>query len=139
MRHLIGLFEYTDREDIYVQPPPEVYQHRPRVIWKLHRALYGLRTSPKIWQEHLHSTLRGLHIQELKADRCVWVKPNLMVLAYVDDLLFAGTSREIFIVSGATSTIIQLETFYSSHHTTTTSLLGNAHLSASNWRHHSQS
>ena len=44
-------------EDIYVQPPPEVYQHRPRVIWKLHRALYGLRTYPKMWQEHLHSTL----------------------------------------------------------------------------------
>ena len=35
-------------EDIYVQPPPEVHQHRPRVIWKLHRALYGLRTSPKM-------------------------------------------------------------------------------------------
>ena len=80
-------------EDIYVQPPPEVYQHRPRVIWKLHRALYGLRTSPKMWQEYLHSTLRGLHLQ-LKAEGCVWVKPNLMVLAYVDDLVIAGTSRE---------------------------------------------
>ena len=80
--------------DIYVQPPPEVYQHQPRVIWKLRRALYGLRTSPKMWQEHLHATLRGLQLQQLKSDRCVWVKPNLMVLAYVDDLLIAGTSRE---------------------------------------------
>ena len=35
-------------EDIYVQPPPEVYQHRPQVIWKLHHAVYGLRTSPKM-------------------------------------------------------------------------------------------
>ena len=58
-------------EDIYVQPPPEVYQHRPRVIWKLHCALYGLRTSPKMWQEQLQSTLRGLRLQQLKADRCV--------------------------------------------------------------------
>ena len=81
-------------EDIYVQPPPEVYQHRPRVIWKLHRALYGLRTSPKMWQEHLHSILRGLQLQQLKSDRCVWVKANIMVLAYVDDLLIEGTSRE---------------------------------------------
>ena len=75
-------------------PPPEVYQHRPQVIWKLHRALYGLRATPKMWQEHLHSTLRGLNLQQLKADRCVWVNPNLMVLAYVDNLLIAGTSRE---------------------------------------------
>ena len=81
-------------EDIHVQPPPEIYEHRPRVIWNLHRALYGLRTSTKMWQEHLHSTLRGLHLQQLKADRCVWVKANIMVLAYVDDLLIAGTSRE---------------------------------------------
>ena len=128
MRHLIGLLNTPIEEDIYVQPPPEVYQHRPRVIWKLHRALYGLRTSPKMWQEHLHSTLRGLQLQQLKADRCVWVKPNLMVLAYVDDLLMAGTSRGDIIVSGATSTIIQLETLYSSYNTTTTSLSGKAHL-----------
>ena len=47
-----------------------------------------------MWQEHLHSTLRGLQLQQLKADRCVSVKPNLMVLAYVDDLLISGTSRE---------------------------------------------
>ena len=66
----------------------------PRVIWKLHRALYGLRTSPKMWQQHLHSTVRGLHLQRVKADRCVWAKANIMVLAYVDDLLIAGTSRE---------------------------------------------
>ena len=79
---------------LHVQPPPEVYQHRPRVIWKSHRALYGLHASPKMWQEHLHATPRGLQLQQLKADRCVWVKSNLMVLAYVDDLLIAGASRE---------------------------------------------
>ena len=74
-------------EDIYVLPPPEVYQRRPRVIWKLHRAFFCR-------QEHPHSTLRGLRLQQLKSDRCVWVKPNTIVLAYVDDLLLAGTSRE---------------------------------------------
>ena len=47
-----------------------------------------------MWQEHLHSTLRGLHLQQLKSDRCMWVKANIMVLASVDDLLVAGTSRE---------------------------------------------
>ena len=81
-------------EDIYVQPPPEVYQHRPRVIWKLHRALYGLRTSPKMWQEHLSATLRDTQLRQLKSDRCVWVKKNIIVLACVDDLLIAGTSRD---------------------------------------------
>ena len=37
------------------------------------------------------------------------------------------------IVSGATSTIIQLETLYSPYDTTTTSLSGKAHLKTSEW------
>ena len=90
MRHLIGLLEYADRRGHLCPTSTKVYQHQPRVIWKLRRALYGLRASPKMWQEHLHSTLRGLQLQLLKSDRCVWVKPN----PYVDDLLIAGTSRE---------------------------------------------
>ena len=111
-------------ETSHVQPPPEVYQHRPRVIWKLHRALYGLRTSPKMWQEHLHSTLRGLHLQQLKADRCVcgWSQHNGFGLRR-----WFAHRRNIkgdIIVSGATSTIFQLETLNSPYHTTTTSLLG---------------
>ena len=43
------------------------------------------------------------------------------------------------IVSGATSTIIQLATLYSPYHTTTTALSGKTHLQTSAWRHHSQS
>ena len=57
------------------------------MVWELHRALYGLRTSPKTWQEHLHSTLKGMHLHQLKSDRRVWAKMNIIVLAYVDDLL----------------------------------------------------
>ena len=99
-------------EDIFVQPPPEVYQHRPQVVWKLHRALYGLRTSPKMWQEHLHSTLRGMRLHQLKSDRCVWVKKNIIVLAYVDDLLIAGTSRD------TTSFLAQFRQSFSLKHST---------------------
>ena len=119
--------------DIYVQPPPEVYQHQPRVIWKLRRALYALRTSPKMWQEHLHATLRGLQLQQLKSDRCVWVKPNLMVLAYVDDLLIAGTSREtsLFLEQLRQSFSLKHSTVLTS--TTTTSLSGKTHLQTSEW------
>ena len=117
-------------EDIFVQPPPDVYQHRPRVVWKLHRALYGLRTSPKMWQEHLNATLRGMHLHQLKSDRCVWVKKHHCV----------GTRRRLAhrknfkrynIVSGATSTILQSQTLYRSYISTTSSLLRKAYLQTS--------
>ena len=96
-------------------------------------------TSPKMWQEHLNATLRDMQLHQLKSDRCVWVKKNIIVLAYVDDLLIAGTSRDTTLFSGATSTILQPQTLYSSYISTTTSLLGKAHLQTSEWRHHSQS
>ena len=94
MRHLIIILNTPIEEDIFVQPPPNIYQRRPQVVWKLHRALYGLRVSPKMWQEHLNAILRSMRLHQLKSDRCVWVKKSIIVLAYVDDLLIAGISRD---------------------------------------------
>ena len=37
--------------DIYLIPPLEYYPEG-NVLWKLNRALYGLRNSPKLWQQH---------------------------------------------------------------------------------------
>ena len=93
----ISSLEYSDRGG-HLRPTSTggqtVYQHRPRVVCKLHFALYGLRTSPKMWQEHLNATLRGMQLHQLKSNRCVWVKKDIIVSAYVDDLLIAGTSRD---------------------------------------------
>ena len=107
-----GHIENPIKEDVFVQPPPKVYQHRP-VVWKLHRAWCGLRTSPKKRQEHLHSTLRCLELHQLQSDRCVWVKlKDVVVLASADDLLIPGKSRD------TTSFLTQLQQAFSLKHTT---------------------
>eukprot|EP00971_Amphidinium_carterae_P059086 1168300-Amphidinium_carterae.1 len=40
-------------EEVVVQPPEpgpkEYYHNRPNTLWKMAKALYGLRTSPKQW------------------------------------------------------------------------------------------
>ncbi len=36
---------------VYKRPPAEI--QRPSVLWRLNKALYGLRRNPQIWQEHL--------------------------------------------------------------------------------------
>ena len=57
--------------------------------------MYGLRTSPKLWQLHLGAVLRQQNLQQCKADRCLWTTAGLGVLVYVDDLLLVGeTSKE---------------------------------------------
>ena len=75
--------------ELYVVPLREFIQDS-NIVWRLNKALYGLRTAPKLWQCHLGATLASLHLEQLKSDRCVWVGNNFAVLAYVDDLIVIG-------------------------------------------------
>ena len=56
--------------ELYVVPPREFIQDA-NIILRLNKALYGLRTAPQLWQQHLGSTLAKLHLEQLKSDRCV--------------------------------------------------------------------
>ena len=78
---------------------------------------------------HLHSTLRELQLQQLKSDRCVQAKPHGSGLRR--RLAHRRNIKGDIIVSGTTSTIIQLETLYCSYNTTTTSHSRKAHLQTS--------
>ena len=57
--------------------------------------MYGLRTSPMLWQQHLGAVLRQQNLRQCKADRCLWTTPGLGVLIYVDDLLLVGETTKI--------------------------------------------
>ena len=79
--------------------PPRKFIKDQNIVWRHNKALYGLRTAPKLWQRHLGATLASLQLQQLKSDRCVWVGNNFAVLAYVDDLIVIGeqTASNTFI------------------------------------------
>ena len=56
-----------NEELVLVKPPPELEQN-PDVLWRLKKALYGLKTSPKLWQQHLAAKLQELGLRKNKAD-----------------------------------------------------------------------
>ena len=76
-----------------VKPPPELEQN-PDVLWWLKKAVYGLKTSPKLWQQHLASKLEELGLRKNKADPCIFMGEKLLVMTYVDDLLIVGEQQE---------------------------------------------
>ena len=80
-------------ELVLVKPPPELEQN-PDVLWKLRKALYGLKTSPKLWQQHLSSKLEELGLRKNRADPCMFMGEKLLVMTYVDDLLIVGEKQE---------------------------------------------
>ncbi len=66
-------------EVVLAQPPPEwkssnLMSVGKKVIWKLRKASYGMRTSPKRWQEHLGEILKERDFVTHPLDACVYVK-----------------------------------------------------------------
>jgi hypothetical protein len=62
------------------------------VIWRLKKALYGCRRSPRLWYEHLQRTLQKSGFYPTTGDPSLYVnkETQMMVLAHVDDLVISG-------------------------------------------------
>ena len=73
-------------------PPTGFYDPEDHIVCKLSKAIYGLRSSPKPWQNHLAETLQQLGVQRLTSEPNVFktATGNAFILVYVDDLLFLG-------------------------------------------------
>jgi hypothetical protein len=74
-------------EEIYTACPPGYGQ--PGKVWRLLKALYGLRKSPKLWFNELVSFLRSLGFEYCPDEPCILINQDthLILFLYVDDLL----------------------------------------------------
>jgi hypothetical protein len=78
-------------EDILVFPPAEFYP-QGGVLWRLRKAFYGLKNSPRLWQDYFASVLDRLNFMRCKTDANLYkhLDEEIFVLCYVDDLLVLG-------------------------------------------------
>lgn len=90
-------------EDLYMYPP-KVVSTRGQIynkVWKLLKALYGVRRSPQLFYRHLKQVLQSLGFQALKSDPCMFWKPpddqgpGIFLVVHVDDLLVAGREQQV--------------------------------------------
>mgnify|MGYP003929433127 CR=1 FL=1 len=86
-----------DDEVILAQPPPEwtpTTQTKGRVVWKLKKALYGLKSSQKRWQQFFDELMVRMKFVSHPHDGCAYVKKVgraiMIVCCHVDDLLVIG-------------------------------------------------
>ncbi|KAJ6030953.1 uncharacterized protein N7446_007597 [Penicillium canescens] len=74
----------------------EVYTRMPEGFvtigkcWKLQKALYGLRISPRLWQQEAARVLMKLGFRQVPEDPCVFIADSIIVFFYVDDILIAS-------------------------------------------------
>ena len=56
----------------YVYPPETENLEKETKVWKLNKALYGLKSAPKAWYEHVSTLVKELGWIKSDLDECVF-------------------------------------------------------------------
>jgi len=88
------------KEGVYVTQPPGFKNNElPNHIFKLDKALYGVKQAPRAWYEHLSNFLLENDFRRGKVDNTLFLKSKgehlLIVQVYVDDIIFGATHENL--------------------------------------------
>ncbi|GJV14093.1 ribonuclease H-like domain, reverse transcriptase, RNA-dependent DNA polymerase [Tanacetum coccineum] len=95
-----SVFLHEDlKEEVYVtQPEGFIQQGNSRKVYKLTKALYGLRQAPRAWNMKLDQTLKSLDFKKCNLKQAVYTNRSktsiLIVGVYVNNLIITGTPRK---------------------------------------------
>lgn len=82
------------KHHIYAKCPPGLRYGSGNTI-KILKALYGLKQSGREWFGQLVNWLVKCGFAQAKFDPCVFIKKEIVLAVYVDDVLMAGTDQAI--------------------------------------------
>jgi len=90
-------------EDIYIKAPPGQPALPKGHVYKLLKSLYGLKQSPKSWNDTLNTFLISeCQLRRLQSESCLYVRTDgnttkcLIVAIYVDDIVIAYNDKSLF-------------------------------------------
>nr|GFA13862.1 hypothetical protein [Tanacetum cinerariifolium] len=86
-------------EDVYVtQPRGFEDPDRPKKVYKVVKALYGLHQAPRAWYERLSTFLLKHRYSRGTIDKTLFIKKDskdiMLVQVYVDDIIFGSTRKD---------------------------------------------
>jgi hypothetical protein len=88
-------------EEVYVEQPLGFEDDKkPNHVYKLKKALYELKQSPKAWYERLRDFLLSKGFMMGKVDTTLFTKKTekdlFMLQIYVDDIIFGSTNQDFY-------------------------------------------
>lgn len=102
-------------EDIYITLPDGFESiNRDKYVYKLNKSLYGLKVSPKNWNNKFNEVMLSLGFVRSNYEYCLYSKVtekgHMYLLIYVNDLLLAGTnSADVFNMKKTLSKIFKMK------------------------------
>jgi hypothetical protein len=93
----------NEQKDIYVEMPNgHDSQGKPfkkqGKVYKLKKSLYGMRQSGLVYFNYLKKTLtdpKGMNFKQATFDQCLFLKDDIVIVTYVDDILFFAKTNEL--------------------------------------------
>lgn len=84
-------------EDVYMKPPEGFVVPSDHVL-KLQKSLYGLKQSPRCWNEKFHECMTKFGFVRSQADPCLYVnvmgESFIFLVLYVDDMLLISNNHK---------------------------------------------
>ena len=62
-------------------------------MWKLNKAIYSQKQSPRLWYFHLREALKNMNLTVTDFDPCILISKDIYCCIYVDDVLITGKSH----------------------------------------------
>lgn len=91
-------FLYGNLEETIYMTQPEGFTDGTAKVCKLKRSLYGLKQSPRCWNQCFGQFLTDLGFKASEADPCLYIRTRkdrkLLIALYVDDGLIASTDQQ---------------------------------------------
>ena len=86
------------KESIYMkQPEGYTVKGKEKFVCKLKKSLYGLKQSPRCWNEALDKHLKKMGFEQANSDPCIYTASGgelFLIAVYVDDIILAGRSDQ---------------------------------------------
>jgi len=86
-------------EETYIDIPEGVTPEVPCNGFRLQRALYGLKQSPRLWNKNINDFLLSLGFHPLPNEPCLYSRRTgddiAMIALYVDDLVISGSTLAV--------------------------------------------
>lgn len=82
---------------VYVYPPPGL-EHVRGQVYKLKKALYGLKNAAKCWNKKINNVLIQMGFNKSENDPCLYIRTKeselIYLLIFVDDIILSGKNLD---------------------------------------------